>query len=76
MVRGHCNGVDQESIGPATALSTVNAGRAANLSGAVTTLPGPLQVDIATTTGPVVTSVVATGSGITAGVGDVYAGEG
>ena len=51
------------------------AGQAANLAGAVTTLSGPLQVDIATTTGPVVTSVVATGNGITAGVGDVYAGE-
>ena len=65
----------QEPSGPATTLSTVSAGQAANLGGVVTTLPGPLQVDIATTTGPVVTSVVATGSGITAGVGDVYAGE-
>ena len=65
----------REPSGPATTLSTVSAGQAANLGGVVTTLPGPLQVDIATTTGPVVTSVVATGSGITAGVGDVYAGE-
>ena len=60
----------------APTLSPVGPGQAATFTGAVTTLAGPLQIDTATTpTGPVVTSVVATGSGITAGAGDLYAGQ-
>ena len=42
------------------------AGNAANLSGAVTTPAGTLQID---TTTPSVSSVVASGTGITAGIG-------
>ncbi len=47
------------------------AGNAANLTGAVTTLTG-LQID---TTTPAVSSVVATGTGITSGTGDLNAGH-
>ena len=50
---------------------TDGAGNAANLTGAVTTLTG-LQVD---TTTPSVSSVVATGTGITSGTGDLNAGH-
>ena len=60
----------------APTLSTVGPGQAANLAGAVTTLTGPLQINTTTSsTGPVVTSVVATGSGIAAGAGDLDAGQ-
>ena len=48
------------------------AGNAANLSGAVTTPSGTLQID---TTTPSVSSVVASGTGITAGSGDVGVGS-
>ena len=48
--------------------------QSANFSGAVTTLPG-LQIGAPTSLGPTVTSVVATGSGITAGAGDVGVGQ-
>ena len=51
---------------------TDGAGNAANLSGAVTNPPGTLQID---TTTPTVSSVVATGAGITAGSGDLDAGK-
>ena len=69
-----CNGVGAGIDGAHDDIVDGCAGQAANLTGAVTTLAGPLQVDVATTTGPVVTSVVATGNGITAGAGDLYAG--
>ena len=48
------------------------AGNAANLTGAVTNPAGTLQID---TTAPTVSSVVATGTGITAGSGDLAAGS-
>src|SRR5581483_6728260 len=48
------------------------AGNAANLTGAVTTPSGTLQVD---TTAPTVASVAASGTGITAGSGDLGAGS-
>ena len=48
------------------------AGNAANLSGAVSNPAGTLQID---TTAPTVSSVVATGTGITAGAGDLGTGK-
>ena len=48
------------------------AGTAANLTGAVTNPAGTLQID---TTAPTVSSVVASGTGITAGSGDLAAGS-
>ena len=48
------------------------SGGAANLSGAVSNPAGTLQID---TTAPTVTSVVASGTGITAGAGDLAAGS-
>src|SRR6185437_3484968 len=48
------------------------AGNAANLTGAVTNPSGTLQID---TTTPTVSSVAASGSGITAGSGDLAAGS-
>jgi hypothetical protein len=48
------------------------AGTAANLTGAVTNPSGTLQID---TPGPSVSSVVASGTGITAGFGDLAAGS-
>ena len=48
------------------------AGNAANLTGAVTNPAGTLQID---TTAPTVTSVAASGTGITAGAGDLNAGK-
>ena len=48
------------------------AGNAASLSGAVTTPSGTLQID---TTAPTVSSVAASGTGITAGSGDLGAGS-
>ena len=48
------------------------AGNAANLTGAVTNPSGTLQID---TTAPSVSSVVASGTGITAGSGDLGAGS-
>ena len=51
---------------------TDGAGNAANLSGAVTTPTGTLQID---TTTPTVSSVVASGTGITSGSGDLDAGS-
>ena len=56
---------------PRHATVTDGAGNAANLTGAVTTLTG-LQID---TTTPAVSSVVATGTGITGGTGDLNAGH-
>ncbi len=55
-----------------TATVKDGAGNAANLSGAVTTPTGTLQID---TTTPTVASVVASGTGIMAGVGDLAAGS-
>ena len=49
----------------------VSSGAAANLSGAVTNPAGVLQID---TSVPTVTSLVASGTGITAGAGDLHAG--
>ena len=48
------------------------AGNAANLTGAVTNPSGTLQIN---TTGPTVSSVTASGTGITAGSGDLAAGS-
>ena len=48
------------------------AGNAANLTGAVTNPAGTLQIS---TTGPTVSSVVASGTGITAGAGDLGTGS-
>ena len=50
-----------------TATVKDGAGNAANLTGAVTNPAGTLQID---TTAPTVSSVVASGTGITAGAGD------
>ena len=51
------------------------SGTAANLAGLVANPAGTLQIDTTTTpTGPTVTSLVASGSGITAGTGDVHVG--
>jgi len=49
-----------------------SGGAAADLSGAVTNPAGVLQID--TSAAPTVTSLVASGSGITAGAGDLHAG--
>ena len=49
----------------------VSSGAAADLSGAVTNPAGVLQIDTAT---PLVTSLVASGTGITAGAGNLHAG--
>ena len=51
---------------------TDGAGNAANLSGAVTNPAGTLQID---TTTPTVSSVVASGTGISSGTGDLNAGK-
>ena len=51
---------------------TDGAGNAANLTGAVTNPAGTLQID---TTTPTVSSVVTSGTGITAGAGDLDAGK-
>ena len=51
------------------------AGNAANLAGVVTNPSGTLQISAAASSGPVVASVVASGSGITAGNGDLKAGS-
>ena len=55
-----------------SATVTDGAGNAANLTGAVTNPAGTLQID---TTTPSVSSVVASGTGITAGSGDLGAGS-
>ena len=55
-----------------TATVKDGAGNAANLTGAVTNPSGTLQID---TTAPTVSSVVASGTGITAGSGDLAAGS-
>ena len=55
-----------------TATVKDGAGNAANLTGAVTNPAGTLQID---TTAPSVSSVVASGTGITAGSGDLAAGS-
>ena len=55
-----------------TATVKDGAGNAANLTGAVTNPAGTLQID---TTAPSVSSVVASGTGITAGAGDLGAGS-
>ncbi len=55
-----------------TATVKDGAGNAANLTGAVTTPAGTLQID---TTGPTVASVAASGTGITAGSGDLGVGS-
>ena len=55
-----------------TATVKDGAGNAANLTGAVTNPAGTLQID---TTGPTVASVVASGTGITAGSGDLGVGS-
>ena len=55
-----------------TATVKDGAGNAANLTGAVTNPAGTLQID---TTAPTVSSVVASGTGITAGAGDLGAGS-
>ena len=55
-----------------TATVKDGAGNAANLTGAVTNPAGTLQID---TTAPTVTSVVASGTGITAGSGDLGVGS-
>ena len=55
-----------------TATVKDGAGNAANLTGAVTNPAGTLQID---TTGPTVSSVVASGTGITAGAGDLGVGS-
>ncbi len=62
--------VSAVSLGTATV--TDAAGNAANLSGAVTTPAGTLQID---TTAPTVASVAATGTGIANGSGDLDAGH-
>ena len=55
-----------------TATVKDGAGNAANLTGAVTNPAGTLQID---TTAPTVSSVVASGTGITAGTGNLGAGS-
>ena len=55
-----------------TATVKDGAGNAANLTGAVTNPSGTLQID---TTAPTVASLAATGTGITAGAGDLAAGS-
>ena len=55
-----------------TATVTDGAGNAANLTGAVTNPAGTLQID---TTAPTVSSVAASGTGITAGTGDLGIGS-
>ena len=55
-----------------TATVKDGAGNAANLTGAVTNPAGTLQID---TTAPTVASVVASGTGITAGTGDLGVGS-
>ena len=55
-----------------SATVTDGAGNAANLTGAVTNPAGTLQID---TTTPTVASVVASGTGISAGAGDLNAGK-
>ena len=55
-----------------SAIVTDGAGNVADLTGAVTNPAGTLQID---TTAPTVASVVTSGTGITAGVGDLNAGK-
>ena len=55
-----------------TATVKDGAGNAANLTGAVTNPAGTLQID---TTTPTVSSVVASGTGISAGAGDLTTGS-
>ena len=55
-----------------SATVTDGAGNAANLAGAVTNPAGTLQID---TTAPTVASVVASGTGISSGSGDLDAGK-
>ena len=55
-----------------TATVTDGAGNAANLTGAVTNPAGTLQID---TTTPTVSSVVASGTGISSGAGDLTTGS-
>ena len=52
----------------------VSGGAAADLSGAVTNPAGVLQIDTTTAGAPTVTSLVASGTGITAGAGVLHAG--
>src|SRR5207237_3265510 len=59
-------------LNPGTATIKDVAGNAAVLTGAVTNPAGTLQID---TTAPTVSSVVASGTGITAGAGDLGAGK-
>ncbi|WP_426424846.1 VPS10 domain-containing protein [Bradyrhizobium genosp. A] len=51
------------------------AGNAANLAGAVTNPSGTLQIDTTAPTAPTVSSVAASGTGITSGSGDLNAGK-
>jgi hypothetical protein len=62
--------VSAVNLGTATVKD--GAGNAANLTGAVTNPSGTLQIS---TTGPTVSSVAASGTGITAGAGDLGAGS-
>ncbi|MEH2544097.1 20S proteasome alpha/beta subunit [Bradyrhizobium sp. AZCC 2262] len=55
-----------------TATIKDSSGKAANLTGAVTNPSGTLQID---TTAPTVASLVASGTGITAGAGDLGVGK-
>src|SRR6185295_9770558 len=61
------------AINLGTASIKDGAGNAANLTGAVTNPAGTLQID--TTTTATVSSLVASGTGITAGTGDLGAGS-
>ncbi len=60
------------AVNLSTATVKDGAGNAANLTGAVTNPAGTLQID---TTTPSVSSVAASGTGITAGAGDLAAGS-
>src|SRR5438067_13322886 len=59
-------------LNPGTATIADAAGNAAVLSGAATNPSGTLQID---TTAPTVSSVVASGAGITSGAGDLGIGS-
>ena len=56
------------------AAPSLSGGVTADLSGAVTNPAGVLQIDTTTGGAPTVTSLVASGTGITAGAGDLHAG--
>src|SRR5438309_242235 len=60
------------AINLGTATIKDGAGNAASLTGAVTNPSGTLQID---TTAPTVASLVASGTGITAGAGDLGVGK-